>query len=74
MAIMKTQLVMSKAPMMDVMSTGSANMTTSQIKDSTILKLRVTDIGPALSYLKAVVWKYWLRIPATPMANSIHQV
>ena len=69
-----TQTDISSAPNIDVHSTGSTNMSTSHMNDSTILKHRITDIGPGLSYFSASVWKNWFRIPAQPMANSISQV
>ena len=65
-----TQELTRQAPTIDVHSIDSCSRTTSQIKDSTILKVRVTDTGPAVSYLRATVRKNWSPIPHRPTPTN----
>ena len=65
---------MSSAPTMDCHWRDSPKMTMSHINASTKLKLLVTVMGPGLSYLNAVVWKYSSRAPAHPMSNNSSHV
>ena len=53
-----TQEQIKHAPSTDVSCISSFNSKTSQMKDSTMLNVRTTDMGPAFSYWNANVIRY----------------
>lgn len=69
-ARMMTHELTRQAPTTDVHSIDSDSRTTSQMKERTMLKVRVTDTGPAVSYLRATVKKNWSPIPQRPMPTK----